>query len=273
MVLTNNSGLTVSFVGIAPPEATDWGDNRLPSPLPSGSTYTFQVAPGVWDMAAVDTNERMISQRDRVTVSGTVNWTIQRLSANLVLHNDSGVEVWYAYFTLSTEGSWGEDRLYKYRVPNGGTYTWPVFPGTYDLRATDRNRNVLDERGGVSITGTYDWRITGTGGPSVSCPTLRVTLGPAQTRPRQAFGIQFERIGEIPTGYDYVVEFSADEASWNRTQPVPASVRQDGRYWMAETTGPGVEGTFYWRVCLANMADPTGPSVCCTAPHTIIHTR
>ncbi len=273
IVLTNNSGFTVSFVGIVPGGATSWGDNRLPNPLPSGSSYTFQVAPGVWDLAAVDTSERMISQRREVTVSGTFNWTIQRLSANLVLHNNSGVQVRSVYFTLSTEASWGEDRLYKHTVPNGGTYTWPVFPGTYDLRARGPDGSILDERRGVSITGTYDWRVTGAGGTTVSCPGLRITLGPAQTRPYQTFGIQFERPGAIPAGYDYVVEFSADSASWNRTQPVPAKVRQDGAYWMAETSGPG-EGTFYWRVCLVNMANPAGPAVCCTEPpHKIIHAR
>ncbi len=270
IVLANNSGLTVSFVGIALPEDTDWGDNRLPHPLADGGTHTFQVAPGVWDLAAMDSNDRMISQRDRVTVSGTFNWTIQPLSATLILHNDSGVEIWYAYFTLSTEDSWGEDRLYKHRVPNGESYTWPVFPGTYDLKATDRDRNVLDEQSGVGITGTYDWRIAGTSGPTIQCPTLTI-LHPHTGWPRRVFGIQFERTGGLPGGYDYVLEFSQDEASWSRTQPVPADVRQDGPYWMAEVRGPGSEGTFYWRVCLVNMADPTGPSECCSEPWPIIH--
>jgi hypothetical protein len=106
-----------------------------------------------------------------------------------------------------------------------------------------------------------------------ACPVLTIKLGPAQTRPYQTFGIQFERTGAIPAGFDYVVEFSGDNASWNRTQPVPAKVRQDGPYWMAETSGPG-EGTFYWRVCLANMANPSGPAVCCTEPpHKIVHER
>ena len=109
---------------------------------------------------------------------------------------------------------------------------------------------------------------------SILCPSLRISLGPSRTRPKQTFGIQFERTGQIPAGYDYVVEFSGDNASWNRTQPIPARVREDGAYWMAETSGPGVDGTFYWRICLVDTADPGGPAVCCTQPpHKIVHTR
>jgi len=104
-----------------------------------------------------------------------------------------------------------------------------------------------------------------------SCPSLGILL-PSEAYPRRAFGIQFERTGGLPHGYDYVLEFSEDEVSWNRLQPVPASVRPDGPYYMAEAHGQGA-GTFHWRVCLVSMADPTGPSVCCSPPHRIIHSR
>lgn len=273
IVLANNSGLTVSFVGIALPEDTDWGDNRLPNPLPDGGTHTFEVAPGTYDLAAMDTNERMISQRDRVTVSGTFNWTIQRLSATLTLHNNSGVEVWYAYFALSTEDSWGEDRLYKHRVPDGGSYAWPVFPGTYDLRATDRDRNVLDDRRGVSITATHDWRITAAGGPTIECPTLTINV-PSDAPPRRVFGIEWDSTAPLPSGWEYALQYSADQDSWTRL-PVPLDPYwyEEGGHFKAVIRGPGVEGTFYWQVCLVNMADPTGPSECCGPAHTIIHRR
>jgi hypothetical protein len=109
---------------------------------------------------------------------------------------------------------------------------------------------------------------------SVLCPSLRITLPPSQTRPKQTFGIQFDRTGAMPAGYDYIVEFSGDNATWNRTQPIPARVREDGAHWMAETSGPGVEGTFYWRICLVKTTDPGGPALCCTQPPAkIVHTR
>jgi hypothetical protein len=109
---------------------------------------------------------------------------------------------------------------------------------------------------------------------SLVCPSLRISNPPSQTWPRRTFGIQFERTGEIPAGYDYVVEFSWDNATWTRTEPIPARVREDGAYWMAETSGPGVEGTFYWRICLVSTVNPGGPAVCCTQPPAkIVHTR
>ncbi len=109
--------------------------------------------------------------------------------------------------------------------------------------------------------------------PPISCPTLRI-LHPHTGYPGgRIFGIQFERVGALPGGYDYLLETSWDKATWERFQPVPAVVRQDGAYWMAEAHGLGAEGEVYWRVCLVNTANLAGPSVCCGPEWKIIHTR
>jgi hypothetical protein len=108
--------------------------------------------------------------------------------------------------------------------------------------------------------------------PSINCPTLTIIL-PSWSTPRGVFGIQFQRIGDLPDGYGYVVENSWDRATWQRVEPVPASVRQDGAYWMAETRAPGGEGTVYWRICLVDTANLGAASVCCTPPWEILHSR
>lgn len=109
--------------------------------------------------------------------------------------------------------------------------------------------------------------------PSLACPTLTIivpdaVLGP----PSRPFGIQFQRVGELPTGYGYVVEYSWDAVAWERQDPVPASVRQDGAYWMADARGLGVAGMSYWRLCLVKLDNLGAPSVCCTPPWAIKHT-
>lgn len=109
--------------------------------------------------------------------------------------------------------------------------------------------------------------------PSLACPTLTIivpdaVLGP----PSRPFGIQFQRVGELPSGYGYVVEYSWDAVAWERQDPVPASVRQDGAYWMADARGLGVAGMSYWRLCLVNLDNLGAPSVCCTPPWAIKHT-
>ena len=104
----------------------------------------------------------------------------------------------------------------------------------------------------------------------ISCPTLTIKL-PSGAPPHLPFGIEWDVTGApVPSGYGYTLDFSQDQTSWQR-----ASIWrtwQEGGYMHAEVQGPG-EGHFYWRVCLVNMADPTGPSECCGASHLIIHER
>ena len=104
----------------------------------------------------------------------------------------------------------------------------------------------------------------------ISCPTLTIKL-PSGAPPVLPFGIEWDVTGApVPSGYGYTLDFSQDQASWQR-----ASIWRiwpEGGYMHAEVQGPG-EGPFHWRVCLVNMADPTGPSECCGASHLIIHER
>ena len=104
----------------------------------------------------------------------------------------------------------------------------------------------------------------------MSCPTLTIKL-PSGAPPHLPFGIEWEVTGApVPSGYGYTLDFSQDQASWQRASIW--RIWQEGGYMHAEVQGPG-EGPFHWRVCLVNMADPTGPSECCGASHLIIHER
>jgi hypothetical protein len=109
--------------------------------------------------------------------------------------------------------------------------------------------------------------------PSISCPTLTIRMPDVVVgRPTRIFGIQFQRVGELPAGYGYVIEYSWDQTAWQRQDPVPASVRQDGPYWMAEARGLGVTGTSYWRLGLIELANLGATPVCRTPPWAINHT-
>jgi hypothetical protein len=108
---------------------------------------------------------------------------------------------------------------------------------------------------------------------SVRCPKFTIRV-PALAPARGPFGIEFEKEGALPTGggpdrYWYAVEFTTPGGQWTRG-PVPANVQRRGQYLMAEVRAPGA-GTFWWRICLVNPADPTGPSVCCSDPWEIDH--
>ena len=112
-----------------------------------------------------------------------------------------------------------------------------------------------------------------------NCPTLRINV-PHTAPPHGMFGIEWDVLGApVPSGYSYVLEFSLDQASWQRTpllqwknQQGQGEMWEEGGHMHAEIRGPG-PGNWYWRVCLVAVADPAGPSCCCGPSHTIIHTR
>jgi hypothetical protein len=112
-----------------------------------------------------------------------------------------------------------------------------------------------------------------------NCPTFRINV-PSGGPPYGLFGIEWDVLGgQVPSGYSYVLRFSQDKASWNRTPPLRWKDSQgQGELWTegghvkAEVHGPG-PGLWYWQVCI--VQSETGPSCCCgpTDPHPITHER
>jgi hypothetical protein len=104
------------------------------------------------------------------------------------------------------------------------------------------------------------------------CPELKINV-PSNCYPRRACGLEWDSSGPIPPGYEFGIEYSADEVSWTRL-PVPLDPYwyQEGGHFKAVVHGPG-GGTWYWHICLVNAADPSGPSECCGPSHAIIHAR
>jgi len=106
----------------------------------------------------------------------------------------------------------------------------------------------------------------------MACPNLSINV-PSQCYPRRACGLEWDSSGPIPPGYEFAIEYSADEANWTRL-PVPLDPYwyQEGGHFKAVIHGPGA-GTWYWRICLVSAADVSGPSECCGPAHAIIHAR
>ncbi len=103
---------------------------------------------------------------------------------------------------------------------------------------------------------------------TVPCPTIHIRE-PSRAPARGPFGIEFNRTGAKPGGYDWAVRYRPVGGSWIHL-PVPATVVKRGDYWMAEVRSPG-EGSYQWQVCIARRSDPTGPFYCCSNWKTIEH--
>jgi hypothetical protein len=106
----------------------------------------------------------------------------------------------------------------------------------------------------------------------IPCPQLTINV-PSNCYPRRACGLEWDSSGPIPPGYEFGIEYSADEVNWTRL-PVPLDPYwyQEGGHFKAVIHGPGA-GTWYWHICLVNSADVSGPSECCGPAHAIIHAR
>jgi hypothetical protein len=185
IVLENNSGVDIWYVYISPTSDTTWGDDDLGVDIiPNGSTYTFQVAPGNYDMKAEDSSHNEVDVQWDVSVSGTTYWTISGGggqppgggTANIVLENNSGVDIWYVYVSPTSDSTWGDDDLGADIVPNGSTYTFQVAPGNYDLKAEDSSHNQIDVQWDVSVSGTTYWTIGSGGGQPPGGGTATIVL-------------------------------------------------------------------------------------------------
>jgi hypothetical protein len=62
----------------------------------------------------------------------------------LTIVNNSATTIFYAYFSLSSSSSWGDDQLGSSTISSGGgSYSWTVTPGQYDIKIEDSTHSVL----------------------------------------------------------------------------------------------------------------------------------
>ena len=59
----------------------------------------------------------------------------------------------------TTSSSWGTDQLGSSTISAGGSHTFSVPAGSYDLKAEDCSHNVLDTQMGVYISGSTSWSV------------------------------------------------------------------------------------------------------------------
>ena len=146
-------------------------------------------------------------------------------SASLTLVNNLDREICYVYISPTDSDDWGEDWLgVADTVPPGGSHTFSLPAGTYDVRAEDCEGNALDEVFNASIDGPMKWTLSGPSPPSQEEP-------PA---PRQVALDQFLCCGSSPGGTNI----------WSISYP---------NGWQVELL-PNNPNEFFG----ANISDPTG---------------
>lgn len=173
--ITNSTGgYDIWYVYISPSDSDTWGNDWLGASeiISSGSTKTFTVSDGLYDVRLVDEDGDDYTVWD-MPISGTVTWnvTLADLGENYwrattpsgstatvtIFNNLENWDIYYIYCDPSTDDYWGEDRLgssilrpnrsFSFDVPannyydiklvdvDGDSYTlWEVYIGSEGLR-------------------------------------------------------------------------------------------------------------------------------------------
>lgn len=72
----------------------------------------------------------------------------------LVIQNHSSQAICYVYFSPSSQGTWGDDRLGSDEtIAAGATRGWNVPNDSYDVKLEDCSHNVLLDRRGIGVAG------------------------------------------------------------------------------------------------------------------------
>ncbi len=172
VTLYNDSDGAVCYVYISPSTEDSWGDDWLGASetVASGDSREFEVAVGTYDMLAKDCQGNVLDDQRGIALSDDWDWRIGQTggSATLTVVNNTGTEIWYVYISPSTSDSWGDDWLGNATIPPGDSYVFQLSAGTYDLKAEDKDHNVMATRFGEQISGDTEWELYIEGGGSAS---------------------------------------------------------------------------------------------------------
>jgi hypothetical protein len=145
LTLINQSANDVCFVRISSVSSSEWGEDWLGADIvSSGSSYTFLVAPGAYDLRAEFCGGGSVEEM-AVDLTSEGTWTISDTAAGpgpstggtvqFTVINQTTTAVCFVYISPTTSEYWDEDWLGSDTIPAGGSYVFSVPSGSYDLRA------------------------------------------------------------------------------------------------------------------------------------------
>lgn len=156
-IVNDTGGYDIWYIFISETSNDDWGDDWLDSDeiLASGSSVSFNVPNGVYDIRLIDEDEDEYI-RWNVDVDGQYTWnvTLSDLgeydmgssetvsgSAPVTIYNDTGgYDIYFIYANPSSYSSWGDDRLGSEILYSGDEYTFWVEGGDYyDIMCEDED--------------------------------------------------------------------------------------------------------------------------------------
>ncbi len=165
LTVLNHSSVDVCYVYITPLTADSWGPDWLGSDIiPAGTSYTFYVNSGTWDMQAVGCDMAVLNEQYNVTINGSYQWELYDEigtpgGVSMEIINNLPEDICYVYFSPAGSSSWGEDWLGSETIASGTSYYFYMPAGTYDMLAEDCYGIDSTVEYGVTIDNDMWWEI------------------------------------------------------------------------------------------------------------------
>jgi hypothetical protein len=190
----NQSSSDVCFMRISPVTSSEWGQDWLGADIMgSGTSYTFSVTPGAYDLRAEFCGGGSAEQMG-FNISANTTWTVTGGTSGpgpgpsggtveFTVVNQTSSAVCFVYISPTTSQYWEEDWLGADTIPAGGSYTFDVPSGDYDLKADFCGGGTSYIEWGRSITSDSSWIIpasatSGSGSSGTSGGQLDYSLDP-----------------------------------------------------------------------------------------------
>lgn len=160
----NQTCISVCGLWISPTSCDDWGIDMLPGNLHPGQSVTFMLPPGRYDIDFQDcTGSEFIFERQRLTDDDTFTVTggeadsAADCSTSITVVNNSDRSICHMWIADEDSQSFGYNWLADEQIPAGGSRTFIVPEGRYDLKAEDCDFGYMLTEMEVEIEGDFTW--------------------------------------------------------------------------------------------------------------------
>jgi hypothetical protein len=160
----NQSCITVCALWVSPTSCDDWGLDMLPGNLHPGQSATFTLPPGRYDIDVEDCTEaEFIFYRQRFIEDDTFTITSDEADSSaecetsITVDNNSDRPICYMWIAAEYSQSFGRNWLADEQIPAGGSRTFIVPEGRYDLKAEDCDFGYMLTEMEVEIEGDFTW--------------------------------------------------------------------------------------------------------------------
>lgn len=160
--VTNDTGLDIWYLFVAPSKEDMWGDDRLGDKiLRAGETTVVEgLTPGTYDVQALNENEEIVETVWEIDLEETSTLTLVG-GALLDVENLAGITIAELYISPVDADTWGDNAL-SVSIPPGEISTIESIPsGWYDLRTVDPTGKNVESIYNVELTGENTWEVVG----------------------------------------------------------------------------------------------------------------